>query len=169
MKRRRSPRLLEAELGCDLGSFCFDLGGLGLPDALELSKTILRESGELVEEWKSQDADCLENVVHLLQGIPSILIDILPRQRSFAIPWRHFYKRLHQGLYKSVAELERDGFDDCAIVRDMSLSALPRCYHLLVCLVSIFWHRGPQAHEYIKSLSRNCGRIRQRRVSKRLR
>lgn len=148
-ERRRSPRFLEAKLGCDLSSFCFDLGGLGLPDALELSKIILRESGEPVEEWKSQDADCLESVVHLLQGIPSVLIDILPRQRSHSIPWRHFYKRLHQGLYKSITELEQDGLQNCAILREISWSALPPCYDLLLYLISIFWHQGPPAYEYV--------------------
>lgn len=148
-ERRRCPRLLEAKLGCDLGSFCFDLGGLGLPDALELSKIILRESGEPVEEWKSQDADCLESVVHLLQGIPSVLIDILPRQRSHSIPWRHFYKRLHQGLYKSITELEQDGLQNCAILREISWSALPPCYDLLLYLISMFWHQGPPAYEYV--------------------
>ncbi|KAF7551772.1 hypothetical protein G7Z17_g4803 [Cylindrodendrum hubeiense] len=58
--RRRSTRPLELILNHDLGPFSYDLGGLELPDALELSKQILQTAGEPIDEWKSEDADWLD-------------------------------------------------------------------------------------------------------------
>ncbi|KAM6510496.1 hypothetical protein FSOLCH5_010936 [Fusarium solani] len=148
--RRRSPHCLEEELDHELGKCCYDLSGLGLPDAIELSKTILQKAGEPVDEWTSEDADWLESVIHLVQGIPSVLLDILPLQRSRGIPWRQFFRRLHQGIFMSRAEIKEDGFEECAASKQIYSTLFTESYSLLLCLASSFWHKAVSMEQLIR-------------------
>ncbi|KAL2674229.1 hypothetical protein Neosp_012680 [[Neocosmospora] mangrovei] len=147
--RRKSPHYLEAELDHELGKSCYDLGGLGLPDAIELSKGILQKAGEPVDEWRSEDADWLESVIHLVQGIPSVLLDILPLQQSRGIPWRQFFKRLHQGIFLSRAEIKKDRLEECAASKQIYSTLFTESYSLLLCLGSIFWHEAVSMKQLI--------------------
>ncbi|KAH7140266.1 hypothetical protein B0J13DRAFT_637726 [Dactylonectria estremocensis] len=148
--RRSSPRVLEELLNHKLGSVCYKLGGLRLPDALELSRGILRAAGEPVDEWKSEDSDWLESIIHLLQGIPSALLDILPLQKARGIPWRQFFSRLQNGLFVSRAELKQYRLEDCAASRELNLTVFPRSHFYLLCLISMFWHQSVPMQSLIK-------------------
>ncbi|KAH7251104.1 hypothetical protein BKA59DRAFT_553675 [Fusarium tricinctum] len=122
-QRRRSLRAMEGTLGRQLEPFRFDLSGLRLSDAIELSKRVLSNAGEPVEHWKSED--------------------------SRSIPWRRFHKELEKGLFTSVSDLKSHGLGGCAIVRELESMYLPKHYELLVLLISLFWHKAPPMSEYV--------------------
>ncbi|KAF5642455.1 uncharacterized protein FTJAE_3612 [Fusarium tjaetaba] len=148
-QRRRSLRGMEEVLGCQLAPYRLNLEGLRLSDAIELSKKVLNNAGEPVKDWVSEDVDCLEIVIHLLQGIPSALILILPLQRSRGIPWRRFHRELEKGLFASVSDLKSYGLGDCSMVHELESMYLPNKYELLVLLISLFWHKAPPMDEYV--------------------
>ncbi|CVL11809.1 hypothetical protein FPRO06_13104 [Fusarium proliferatum] len=148
-QRRRSLRGMEELLGCQLASYWLNLEGLRLSDAIELSKNVLNNAGEPVQDWVSEDVHCLEIVIHLLQGIPSALISILPLQRSRGIPWRLFHGELEKGLFTSLSDLKSHGLGDCSMAHELESMCLPKQYELLVLLISLFWHKAPPVDEYI--------------------
>ena len=142
--RRVDPDRLEKLIGHEFGPFRFELGRLDLPDAMELSQRVLRSNGLDIEQWKQEDAEWLESVIDLLQGIPLALVDILPLQKSLNIPWRQFFRRLHSGLFSSRAELEQLDLSRTSFAKDLlHLSRLfIKSHFFLLCLLSNYWHEA---------------------------
>ncbi|KAI9924854.1 hypothetical protein MW887_006711 [Aspergillus wentii] len=121
----------------------FELQSLELSDSIELSQNILSNAGEDVAKWGSRDFDWLEAIIDLLHGIPLALMEILPLQREFRIPWREFYNRLHGGLFNSLPDLKGRG--PYPILEELFYlsAALPRDCFVLLLLFSCYWGETP--------------------------
>jgi hypothetical protein len=124
---------------------CFELHGLKLPDAIELSRKVISAGGENLEQWNYEDFDWLEAIIDLLQGNPLALLEILPAQRALNIPWRLFHSRLHGGLVTSAAEMKWLNPNNCRFFDEMQhLSSVISQHDLLfLSLFSKYWHEAP--------------------------
>jgi hypothetical protein len=85
-QRRTDPQCVEHLIGHRFRPYCYELAGLDMSDAIELSNHILKASGEDTSRWKHEDSEWLETTITLLQGIPLALPVILPLQRKMKIP-----------------------------------------------------------------------------------
>ncbi|KAK2030757.1 hypothetical protein LX32DRAFT_716188 [Colletotrichum zoysiae] len=56
-QRMADPRGVESLVSHRFGPHCFDLKGLDLPDAIQLSHQILQSNGNDIQQWKYEDAD----------------------------------------------------------------------------------------------------------------
>lgn len=143
-QRRVDPDRLGKLVGHEFGTSSYELGRLDLPDAIELSQRILQSNGLDIDQWKQEDAEWLESVIDLLQGIPLALIDILPLPKSLNLPWRLFCCRLHGGLFGSMAELEQLDLSRRSFAKD--LLHLSRIFiksnFFLLCLLTNYWHEA---------------------------
>jgi len=117
--RRQNIGWLTSLTGSQSAALYFELCGVELPDAIELSQNIISAGEENVEQWNYEDFDWLEAIIYLLQGIPLALLEILPAQRMLNIPWRLFHSRLHSGIVTSPADLKWLDSDTCSFLNEM--------------------------------------------------
>jgi hypothetical protein len=92
---RSDWRFLSQHFSIGLEPALFELRGLELADSIELAQSILRKSGQDVNNWSLTDLDSLELVIDLLQGLPSALLEILPLVAELGVPWHDFYDSIH--------------------------------------------------------------------------
>ncbi|OBT52512.1 hypothetical protein VE04_08524 [Pseudogymnoascus sp. 24MN13] len=139
--RRADSQWLEALIGHQFQPLLYELEGLSLATAIELSHQVLQTCGEDTKQWSYEDDDHLVDIVQLLACNPSALLGVLPLQRALKIEWRLFYRRLYHGLFASVADLERVDFSAslfCQEIFRVSLT-LPPGHFFFICLFSLFW------------------------------
>ncbi|KAF0329452.1 hypothetical protein GQ607_003401, partial [Colletotrichum asianum] len=141
--RMADPRGVESLVSHRFGPHCFDLKGLDLPDAIQLSNQILQSNGNDIQQWKHEDADWLESIISLLGSIPLALVTVLPLQQRLAIPWRLFYSRLQGGLFISPQDLQEQCPEMLSCIADFeSLSRLPPSLFYMCCLLGMFWNEA---------------------------
>ncbi|OBT42170.1 hypothetical protein VE00_06839 [Pseudogymnoascus sp. WSF 3629] len=78
--RRQNKEWLSSLTGSQPCALYFELRGLELSDAIELSQSIISAGGENIDKWTYEDGDWLEAIIDLLQGIPLALLEILPAE-----------------------------------------------------------------------------------------
>jgi CHAT domain/NACHT domain len=117
---------LEKQIGQHFGGNCYELQGLQLVDAIELSHQILRQDGKTMDQWESSDLDSLELVVDLLGGIPAALLELLPAMSIAKVPLGEFYACLHGDQFESVTDLD--------LVYSSGSSMFHELYHLSLTL-----------------------------------
>lgn len=144
--RRLNPHPeLEELVGHRFRPFQYNLSGLDMPDAMDLSYRILQASGEDTQQWKEEDREWLVGIIELLKSVPSALYAVLPLQQQLGIPWRSFYSRLHQGLFASKLDLQQVPLVDSNLAKEIHhLSRfIPQSHIFLLCLFSNYWHEAP--------------------------
>jgi hypothetical protein len=140
--RPGSPSWFESLSKDQPGFRRYELKGLSLPDAIDLSHRVLGAAGIDVQQWGKVDADWLESIVDLLQGNPSALSSILPLQQASDIGWRAFYPHLHRGPFGSLEDLKRSRVASSRQVQDIYrlLDVLRPGHCFFLCLLSNYWH-----------------------------
>ncbi|KFY23527.1 hypothetical protein V493_05810 [Pseudogymnoascus sp. VKM F-4281 (FW-2241)] len=139
--RRSDTQWLEAHINHQFKPLLYELEGLGLATAIELSHQVLQTCGEDTKQWSYEDDDHLVDIVQLLACNPSALLGVLPLQRALKIEWRLFYRHLYHGLFASVAGLEQVDFGAspfCQEIRRASLT-IPPSHFFFICLFALFW------------------------------
>jgi hypothetical protein len=142
---------LQSQLGIELKGCEFELGGLTLADSIELALPILKRSGVSVQDWQQEDHEALDFVLSLLQGIPAALEEILPLATLLNIPWRQFFRRLCNGLFTHVEELQAIRMHDHSMLKELTqLSETVSSTEFFTLMHSaLFWHEGP----FLRSLA----------------
>lgn len=139
--RRADAQWLETLIGRQFLPLLFELKGLTLASAIDLSHQVLQTCGEDTQQWSYEDADHLVDIVQLLACNPSALLGVLPLQRALKIEWRLFYRGLHHGLFASVTDLERVDFGAshfCREIRHASVN-LRQGHFFFICLFALYW------------------------------
>lgn len=143
--RRQNKEWLSSLTGSQPCALYFELRGLELSDAIELSQSIISADGENIDKWTYEDGDWLEAIIDLLQGIPLALLEILPAQRLLNIPLRLFHGRLHSGLVTSPADLNWLDSSTCSFLNEMRhlSAALSKHDFMILSLFGNYWHEAP--------------------------
>lgn len=142
-QRRGSTREIESLMGCKVEMNLYELFPHDLPEAIEFSTQIIKDSGEDVSNWKYADLDWMESTIELLQRIPGTLATILPLKKPNET-WKDFYGRIQSGLFSSVDELKAALPHNCTAVKDLqALSVLPDSFFLLYAIFGLYWRVSP--------------------------
>ncbi|KFA59965.1 hypothetical protein S40285_08013 [Stachybotrys chlorohalonatus IBT 40285] len=131
---------------------CYELGGLSLPNAIEVSHRLLQSLGVNTKEWTRMDAACLDVIIELLQGNPAALLAILPLQKSANISWQNFYHYLQSGPFKSVEDLQHAGLATSPVAQEIYrlLEVLHPGQTLFLSLASNYWHQTVFINEIVQ-------------------
>jgi hypothetical protein len=139
--RRADAQWLETLISRQFQPLLYELEGLDLASAIDLSHQVLQACGEDTQQWSYEDADHLVGIVQLLACNPSALLGVLPLQRALEIEWRLFYRALHHGLFASASDLERVDFGASRFSREIYHASvnLRKGHFFFICLFSLYW------------------------------
>ncbi|KFA49871.1 hypothetical protein S40293_01320 [Stachybotrys chartarum IBT 40293] len=149
--RRSDPPWLAQMSAGQAELLCYELGGLSLPNAIEVSHRALQPLGVNTEEWTSMDAACLDAVIDLLQGNPSALLAILPLQKNANVSWQNFYRYLQSGPVKSVEDLQRMDLAASPVAQEIHrfLEVRHPGQTFFLSLASSYWHQTAFINEVV--------------------
>ncbi|KAG4414211.1 hypothetical protein IFR04_012658 [Cadophora malorum] len=139
--RRGDARWLEMRIGRQFGPLLYELEGLDLASAIDLSHQVLQNCDGQTRMWSYEDADHLVSIIQLLGNNPLALQDLLPLQQVLKLKWSQFYRGLHHGLFTSVADLEQVDFGASQLVQEIHHASLNlrQGHFFFICLFSLYW------------------------------
>jgi hypothetical protein len=136
---------LEKRIGQCFGGNCYELQGLGLAEAIELSQQILRQSGKTEDQSESSELDSLELVINLLDGIPAALLEVLNTTSVAKVSLREYLAYIHGYHFESTIDLDWVYLSRSSIfdeIYQLSLT-LPRHIFSVLLFLHRFWHEAP--------------------------